>query len=629
LELQPQQKLGGYTVLRKLAEGGMAEIYLAQRDGALGFQKVCVLKRVKARFRTDEKFRAMFELEAKMAANLDHSNIVQIFDFQNRGGELFLAMQFVDGCSLEHLRQRLMGGVMPPFLAARVARDVARALDYAHACQSPDGSPLQLVHRDVSPHNVLLSRGGEVKLTDFGIAKPISKHTSGGFKGKIAYMAPEQARGQETDGRTDIFALGVVLFELVTGTRPFNSDSFVALVDMIGRGTEPVQRASTLGVDVPEELADIIARALQRDPAARYAVAGDMARALELFLRQAPSDLDLDLGRFVLERLGAPSLDPFDASALPSGAFEDTHLSDSALLPAATVLETPQPTVVTLPAVSAAPPAAPSPRVVVARTPAPVKSRTPAPPVRLPEPRPEPRRPQPESEPEPEALAFAPLISGRGKLTLALAGLGVVGLTAFLTLNSGKSSAGKGELVARPMVPVAMATTAPEKPAAPGVAAPKPASPSTAPSAAVDSGAVAAPMLQAAPAAVVDAGPHLEAVALAAHEARPAVEEVKPAMPSASPRSKVAHPAAGVAIDDPGFLKVTARPFAEVYEGRRRLCDDTPCHATLSSGLHELKFKNGDKVLTHEVRVKVGEEVCVKADFTKKPQVGIVSCAER
>ena len=139
MELQPQQKLGGYTVLRKLAEGGMAEIYLAQRDGALGFQKVCVIKRVKARFRSDEKFRAMFELEAKMAANLDHSNIVQIFDFQNRGGELFLAMQYVDGCSLEHLRQRLMGGVMPPFLAARVARDVARALDYAHGFKSPDG----------------------------------------------------------------------------------------------------------------------------------------------------------------------------------------------------------------------------------------------------------------------------------------------------------------------------------------------------------------------------------------------------------------------------------------------------------------------------------------------------------
>lgn len=337
MDLQPQQKLGDYTILRKLAEGGMAEIYLATRAGASGFSKTCVLKRVRKQHRTDGKFREMFESEARLAANLEHAHIVQIFDFQSDGaGELYLAMQYVEGGSLEQLREKVPGGRLPPYLAAKITRDVASALHYAFTARGPDGQPLRLVHRDISPHNVLVSVQGEVKLTDFGIAKPSNKQTSGGFKGKIAYMAPEQARGDQVDARTDLFALGVVLFELLTGERPYAADNDVAFVYAMATMTDPPPRADALNPDLPKPLVALLETAVQRRPEDRFQTATEFIRALDGFLRQAPPQAELDLVEFMASRgiaLGPDEEEPVDARA-PTLARQETLRSDPGLAPA-------------------------------------------------------------------------------------------------------------------------------------------------------------------------------------------------------------------------------------------------------------------------------------------------------
>ena len=263
----------------------MAEIYLATRGGASGFSKNCVLKRVKAKFRSDAKFRAMFELEAKLAANLEHTNIVQIFDFQSSDGELFLAMQYVDGSSLEDLRQRLPNKVMPPFLAARVARDVASALAYAWTHPGPDGQPMRLVHRDISPHNILVSREGVAKLTDFGIAKPVSKDTTGGFKGKIAYMSPEQAAAGPLDARSDLFSVGTMLYVMACGRYPFDAPTDLEMLLLVKNGEAVPPEVSRPGIH--PEISRILKRAMAKDPAARYQRADDMLLEVEHVMRAA------------------------------------------------------------------------------------------------------------------------------------------------------------------------------------------------------------------------------------------------------------------------------------------------------------------------------------------------------
>lgn len=317
----------------------MAEIYLATRTGASGFSKTCVLKRVKPRFREDPKFREMLEREAKVAADLEHSNIVQILDLiQHDDGELYVAMQYVDGCSLEELRRHVRGQLLPPFLAARIARDVAGALAYAWEAPGPDGQPLHVVHRDISPHNVLLSRSGEVKLADFGIARPLSSDTTGGFKGKIAYMAPEQARGAGVDQRTDVFGLAVTLFELVTGQRPFDAPSDIAFVHEMAMGTVPAPAANRLNPLCPDSLVAALARALERDPARRTGSALQFGRELEEVLRGAQSSLEFDVGRFLSE-VGMP------LSATPTAARIAAATTPLAEVPAAVAADAaPEPT---------------------------------------------------------------------------------------------------------------------------------------------------------------------------------------------------------------------------------------------------------------------------------------------
>ena len=301
MSLQPGTPIGKYVVRRKLAEGGMAEIYLCSVRGAEGFEKDVVIKRIRSFLADDTQFVEMFIAEAKLGQRLNHANIVQIFDFNKHEDTYYLAMEYVRGRSLWDLRRRSREVMMPlpPTLVAQIGSEVARGLHYAHR--------LGLVHRDVTPHNVLLSFEGAVKLADFGIAKAGNKLTSPGIlKGKFAYMSPEQARGDDIDARTDVFALGIVLWEMLTGARLFDGDSDVAVLKAVQQSV--IAPPARLNPDVHPDLDAVVMRALERDPQKRHQTAQELERALGQFiLRNAELIEETDVSGF-LRRLYADEL---------------------------------------------------------------------------------------------------------------------------------------------------------------------------------------------------------------------------------------------------------------------------------------------------------------------------------
>ncbi len=292
--------IGKYVVRRKLAEGGMAEIYLAAALGPEGFEKDVVIKRVRPGLAGDPDFVRMFIAEARVASRLNHANLVHIFDFDKHEDTYYLAMEYVRGHSLWELRRRCQerGVAIPPMLVAQIGMEVARGLAYAHRLADA-GRSLNLVHRDVTPHNVLLSFDGAVKLTDFGIAKAGgAATTSGMLKGKFAYMSPEQGRGDGVDARTDVFALGVTLWELLTGARLFEGDGDVAVLRAVQERL--IVPPARLNPGVSAALDAAVMRALERDLARRWPTAHELERALaEVVLGGARSLEDTDVGAFL------------------------------------------------------------------------------------------------------------------------------------------------------------------------------------------------------------------------------------------------------------------------------------------------------------------------------------------
>src|SRR5262245_21934690 len=225
--MEPGETFGKYVLVRRLATGGMADIYLARQSGVEGFQKPCVIKRILPQLADDQQFVSMFLDEARIAALLTHPNIVQIFDLGKQDGSYFLAMEHIHGEDLTRIldAERQRGRTaLPENIAIRIIAQVAEGLDYAHHAVDEDGLALGIVHRDVSPPNVIVSYAGSVKIVDFGIAKAVVKHSRtevGVIKGKVPYMSPEQVQGLELDKRSDIFSLGALLYELSTGQKPF------------------------------------------------------------------------------------------------------------------------------------------------------------------------------------------------------------------------------------------------------------------------------------------------------------------------------------------------------------------------------------------------------------------------
>ncbi len=281
------QTLGKYQLVKKLAVGGMGEVWLARQKGPVGFEKLVVVKTLLKHLKEDQEFVNMFFDEARIAAVLNHPNIAQIYDLGEDKGEYFIAMEYVHGLSLRdvvvHALER--GDGMPLALKCRVIADAAAALDFAHQAKTPAGQPLDLIHRDVSPQNILVGFNGAVKLIDFGVAKAANKlvrTATGIIKGKYAYMSPEQAYGKPLDGRSDVFGLGTVFWEVLCTERLFKRDNETeTLQAVVGAEIRP---PSMLDRAVPKSLDPIVLSALERDVDDRYPSAAAFQRAIEGWL---------------------------------------------------------------------------------------------------------------------------------------------------------------------------------------------------------------------------------------------------------------------------------------------------------------------------------------------------------
>jgi serine/threonine protein kinase len=277
-----------FDILGRLAVGGMAEIFLAREEGPGRGARTVVVKRILPHVANDPRFVEMFLHEAELAMNLSHPNLCAIYEFGEQDGEYFIAMEWVRGVSITQMHKALFergdAGIPAP-VTARIGAEIADALHYAHQARDQEGRPLKLVHRDVTPDNIMVSFDGKVKLLDFGVAKAASqrlKTEAGMLKGKFAYMSPEQYQGLEIDGRADVFSLGACMYEAVTGLALFHRASEYETMGAIV-GEEPAPRARKYKPEVPKGLDDLIARALEKNRDVRFQSAKDLHDALEHF----------------------------------------------------------------------------------------------------------------------------------------------------------------------------------------------------------------------------------------------------------------------------------------------------------------------------------------------------------
>jgi tRNA A-37 threonylcarbamoyl transferase component Bud32 len=284
-------RFGKYELLSRIAAGGMAEIFLARAASIKGFEKYLVIKRILPHKTRDQNFVTMFLDEARVAATLDHPNIVQIYDVGAIDGEYFIAMEYLIGEDLlELVRAGIKGGFGKPPLEVvlTVLGGALAGLHYAHDRRNFDGQPLNIVHRDVTPGNIVITYDGAVKLVDFGIAKAATRDVnqdtrSGALKGKIQYMSPEQCKGENLDRRADLFAVGIILYELTTGKRLYHEKSDFETLKKIVEG--PVPDPALVVPDYPPALREVVMKALAKSPDARYATARELQLDLDAFAR--------------------------------------------------------------------------------------------------------------------------------------------------------------------------------------------------------------------------------------------------------------------------------------------------------------------------------------------------------
>ncbi len=311
---------GRYQLLEKIGAGGMAEVFKARMSGEQGFEKIVAIKRIVPHMATNADFVTMFVDEAKLAAQLNHNNITHIYDLGKVDAWHYIAMEYVEGKDLRTLLKlaKDRGFPLPAELALFIASKIANALDYAHRRPAADGSELNLVHRDVSPQNILISDEGDIKLCDFGIAKAASKVSttiSGALKGKLQYMSPEQAWGKRVDRRSDVFSLGSVLFEMLTGAPLFEGETDMSVLESVREGE--VATPSSRGADVPKRVDQILLKALAKNPQERYQNASEFEKDLHAVLytyQPAPGPADLAIYMHRLLQTPQASDDEIDAA---------------------------------------------------------------------------------------------------------------------------------------------------------------------------------------------------------------------------------------------------------------------------------------------------------------------------
>jgi eukaryotic-like serine/threonine-protein kinase len=417
---------GDYVLLKRLGKGGMGQVFLARLPGLAGIDRLCVIKTLRSQWTADREYVARFVDEARVVVHLNHRNICPVFDVGQVRSTYYLAMDLVPGRDLQALWSRITarGGGLDVDVALFVVGEVLEALDAAHRARHPDDdSPLQLVHRDVSPHNVLVSFDGEVKLIDFGLAQSALKREQtepGVVLGKMAYMAPEHARGEPVDRRADVFAVGVMLYELLTGERYWHGLTMQDIWQVVGRGTHHPRRLDELAESMPA-IGDVIRRATAAHPAERFPTAAAMRQAIvkaqitrgvvagSAELRDAidslfPGEAVADRReRAALARLPAPDVDDphgstriASAPALPAAPAAPRHNPDEGpTLSDAHKTESDAGPLERTETSQAAPPPPPSPDepstvIVARRRPAPAEL---APPTPAPAPPPRSRRP--------------------------------------------------------------------------------------------------------------------------------------------------------------------------------------------------------------------------------------------
>ncbi len=300
----PSISFGKYELFASLGRGGMADVFLSVARGPMGFNKLAVVKRLRRTLAEEPTFLAMFLDEARLAARLNHPNIVHTYEVGEHASSYFIAMEYLDGQPLNKIIRASLKRKeqLDEAFCARVVMDALNGLEHAHKLCDYDGSPLAIIHRDVSPHNIFVTYDGHTKLVDFGIAKAATSSTEtevGVLKGKVAYMSPEQASGNKVDQRADLFAMGIVLWEMLSGERLMRGDSTANTLHKLM--SLPIPRVSERRVVAPA-LEAIVARALEKDPDVRFSSAGEMREALEAYLDELPTPYRSDdVSRHVCE----------------------------------------------------------------------------------------------------------------------------------------------------------------------------------------------------------------------------------------------------------------------------------------------------------------------------------------
>ncbi len=292
-------RFGKYSLLNRIAVGGMAEVFLARQEGLEGFEKTICIKRIRPHLSSQPNFVQMFLNEAKLAAQLNHPNIVQIYDLGRVNDSYFIAMEYISGRDMSRIipKAEKAGISFPMIYAMRIASNVCEGLYFAHTKGDAYGNPLNIVHRDITPENILVSFSGTVKIVDFGIAKAntqLEQTRAGEIKGKLSYMSPEQCMGHQLDARSDIFSFGSVIYEWVTGYKLFTGENEMAILKSIIDGK--IYPPSYFKEDVPEAVERILMKALDKDKNKRYQSAWEMQFDIDTYLAQSeftPSNIHL------------------------------------------------------------------------------------------------------------------------------------------------------------------------------------------------------------------------------------------------------------------------------------------------------------------------------------------------